>query len=66
MRGSWAAEWDHARLKVLWDGTRLKVLRPVRKRKGQEPGGYGGEIMAMFEYTTKVETLKVLIEIPRS
>ena len=38
MRGSWAAEWDHARLKVLWDGTRLKVLRPVRKRKGQEPG----------------------------
>ncbi len=38
MRGSWAAEWDHARLKVLWDGTRLKVLSPVRKRKGQEPG----------------------------
>ena len=38
MRGSWAAEWDHARLKVLWDGIRLKVLRPVRKRKGQEPG----------------------------
>lgn len=35
MRGSWAAEWDCARLRALWDGTRLKILVKGREKQQQ-------------------------------